>query len=39
MDLITILSKTISPDRNELEAAQRFLEQAAQNNFVSILIF
>ena len=39
MDLIAILSKTISPDRSELEAAQRYLEQAAANNFVSILFF
>ncbi|KAK4336955.1 hypothetical protein RND71_043527 [Anisodus tanguticus] len=37
MDLITILSKTISPDHNELEAAQHFLEQAAANNFVEYL--
>ncbi|XP_075212315.1 importin subunit beta Fs(2)Ket isoform X2 [Lycorma delicatula] len=30
--LIQILEKTISPDKNELEAAQRYLEQAAQTN-------
>jgi hypothetical protein len=36
MNLITILSQTISPNRAELEAAQRFLEQTASNNFVSI---
>ncbi|XP_072031323.1 importin subunit beta-1-like isoform X2 [Amphiura filiformis] len=29
MDLITILEKTVSPDKNELEAAQKYLEQAA----------
>ncbi|KAG7234932.1 hypothetical protein INR49_003573, partial [Caranx melampygus] len=32
MELITILEKTVSPDRNELEAAQKFLEQAAIEN-------
>jgi len=30
--LIQILEKTVSPDKNELEAAQHYLEQAAQNN-------
>ncbi|KAK7872302.1 hypothetical protein R5R35_002759 [Gryllus longicercus] len=30
--LIQILEKTVSPDKNELEAAQNYLEQAAQNN-------
>ncbi|XP_039279899.1 importin subunit beta-1 isoform X1 [Nilaparvata lugens] len=35
--LITILEKTISPDKNELEAAQNFLEQAAQNNLPEFL--
>lgn len=37
MDLITILEKTVSPDKNELEAAQRYLEQAAQNNLAEFL--
>lgn len=32
MQLIQILEKTVSPDKNELEAAQNFLEQAAQTN-------
>lgn len=32
MDLITILEKTVSPDKTELEAAQHYLEQAAQTN-------
>ncbi|XP_054282000.1 importin subunit beta-1-like isoform X2 [Macrosteles quadrilineatus] len=30
--LIQILEKTVSPDKNELEAAQSYLEQAAQTN-------
>ncbi|KAH6939073.1 hypothetical protein HPB50_015715 [Hyalomma asiaticum] len=34
MDLTTILEKTVSPDKNELEAAQRYLEQAAQTNLI-----
>ncbi|RWS17422.1 importin subunit beta-1-like protein [Dinothrombium tinctorium] len=37
MDLITVLSKTISSDHNELEAAERFLQQAAQTNFAEFL--
>lgn len=37
MDLITILEKTVSPDKGELEAAQSFLEQAAQNNLPDFL--
>ncbi|XP_069697623.1 importin subunit beta-1 isoform X3 [Periplaneta americana] len=32
LQLIQILEKTVSPDKNELEAAQNYLEQAAQNN-------
>ncbi|KAL0273746.1 UNVERIFIED_CONTAM: hypothetical protein PYX00_006352 [Menopon gallinae] len=32
MHLIRILEKTVSPDKNELEAAQNFLEQAAKTN-------
>ncbi|XP_073988755.1 importin subunit beta Fs(2)Ket isoform X2 [Rhodnius prolixus] len=35
--LIQILEKTISPDKNELEAAQNFLEQAAQTNLAEFL--
>jgi len=31
--LIQILEKTVSPDKAELERAQQFLEQAAQQNF------
>ncbi|XP_057717361.1 importin subunit beta-1 [Corythoichthys intestinalis] len=38
MELITILEKTISPDRNELEAAQKFLEQAAIENLPTFLV-
>ncbi|KAH8041075.1 hypothetical protein HPB51_013735 [Rhipicephalus microplus] len=37
MDLTTILEKTVSPDKNELEAAQRYLEQAAQTNLAEFL--
>ncbi|VDI39446.1 importin subunit beta-1-like isoform X1 [Mytilus edulis] len=37
MDLVSILEKTISPDQNELEAAQRFLEEASQNNLQELL--
>ncbi|XP_065342738.1 importin subunit beta-1 isoform X3 [Cloeon dipterum] len=33
LQLINILEKTISPDKNELEAAQTYLEQAALTNF------
>ncbi|XP_015608846.1 importin subunit beta-1 isoform X3 [Cephus cinctus] len=32
VQLIQVLEKTVSPDKNELEAAQNFLEQAAQTN-------
>ncbi|XP_071449486.1 importin subunit beta-1 [Hetaerina americana] len=32
LQLIHILEKTVSPDKNELEAAKNYLEQAAQNN-------
>ncbi|KDR02574.1 Importin subunit beta, partial [Zootermopsis nevadensis] len=32
LQLIQILEKTVSPDKNELEAAQIYLEQAAQTN-------
>ncbi|XP_063242784.1 importin subunit beta-1 isoform X2 [Bacillus rossius redtenbacheri] len=32
LQLIQILEKTVSSDKNELEAAQTFLEQASQNN-------
>lgn len=38
MELITILEKTVSPDRNELEAAQKFLEQAATQNLPLFLV-
>ncbi|CAB1341626.1 unnamed protein product [Coregonus sp. 'balchen'] len=38
MELITILEKTVSPDRNELEAAQKFLEQAAIENLPAFLV-
>ncbi|XP_014663042.1 PREDICTED: importin subunit beta-1-like [Priapulus caudatus] len=37
MDLITILEKTVSPDKAELEAAQSYLEQAAQQNLPEFL--
>lgn len=37
MNLITILEKTVSPDKTELEAAQHYLEQAAQNNLPEFL--
>ncbi|XP_071027772.1 importin subunit beta-1-like isoform X1 [Oncorhynchus clarkii lewisi] len=38
MELITILEKTVSPDQNELEAAQKFLEQAAIENLPTFLV-
>ncbi|XP_071264102.1 importin subunit beta-1-like isoform X1 [Salvelinus alpinus] len=38
MELMTILEKTVSPDRNELEAAQKFLEQAAIENLPTFLV-
>ncbi|XP_042897818.1 importin subunit beta-1 isoform X1 [Parasteatoda tepidariorum] len=37
MDLISILEKTVSPDKSELEAAQSYLEQAAQTNLPEFL--
>ncbi|XP_034302242.1 importin subunit beta-1 isoform X3 [Magallana gigas] len=37
MDLLSVLEKTVSPDQQELEAAQRFLEQAAQTNLQEFL--
>lgn len=37
MDLLTVLEKTTSPDTNELETAQQFLEQAAQQNLPELL--
>lgn len=37
MDLITILEKTTSSDQSELEQAQKFLEQAAQQNLPELL--
>ncbi|CAH1388967.1 unnamed protein product [Nezara viridula] len=35
--LIQILEKTVSPDKNELEAAQNYLEHAAQTNLAEFL--
>lgn len=35
--LLQVLEKTISPDQNELQAAQQFLEQAAQSNLPELL--
>ncbi|XP_033729110.1 importin subunit beta-1-like isoform X1 [Pecten maximus] len=37
MDLVNILEKTVSSDQQELEAAQRFLEQASQTNLPDLL--
>ncbi|ESN99747.1 hypothetical protein HELRODRAFT_101408 [Helobdella robusta] len=37
MNLIEILEKTVSPDHNELERAQQFLEQAALQNLPELL--
>jgi len=37
MDLLTILEKTVSPDKNELETAQRYLEEAAAQNLIELL--
>ncbi|KAK2181291.1 hypothetical protein NP493_402g02041 [Ridgeia piscesae] len=37
MDLLTILEKTVSPDKAELEASQQYLEQAAQHNLPELL--
>ncbi|KAL4217331.1 Importin subunit beta-1 [Mactra antiquata] len=37
MDLLTILEKTTSSDQSELEYAQKFLEQAAQQNLPELL--
>lgn len=37
MDLTAVLEKTVSPDQAELEAAQQFLEQAAQQNLTELL--
>ena len=35
--LIQVLEKTISPDQNELKAAQHFLESAAQSNLAELI--
>jgi len=37
MDLITILEKTVSADKHELETAQQYLEQASQQNLPELL--
>ncbi|XP_026469078.1 importin subunit beta isoform X2 [Ctenocephalides felis] len=37
MELIQVLEKTVSSDKNELEAAQTFLEQAAASNLSEFL--
>ncbi|KAM3964877.1 importin subunit beta Fs(2)Ket [Aphomia sociella] len=37
LTLIQILEKTISPDRNELEAAEKYLDQAAATNFITFI--
>ncbi|KAH8279580.1 hypothetical protein KR018_003313 [Drosophila ironensis] len=37
MQLIAILEKTVSPDKNELQAAKNFLEQAAASNLPEFL--
>lgn len=37
LTLIQILEKTISPDRNELEAAETYLDHAAANNFTTFI--
>uniref|UniRef100_S4RRQ0 Karyopherin (importin) beta 1 n=1 Tax=Petromyzon marinus TaxID=7757 RepID=S4RRQ0_PETMA len=37
MELISILEKTVSSDRNERETAQKFLEQAALENLATFL--
>ncbi|GAB6028323.1 Importin subunit beta-1 [Chamberlinius hualienensis] len=37
MDLITVLEKTVSAEKNELEAAQLYLEQAASSDLPNFL--
>ncbi|CAH0603076.1 unnamed protein product [Chrysodeixis includens] len=37
LTLIQILEKTVSPDRNELEAAETYLNHAAVNNFTTFI--
>ncbi|KPI93743.1 hypothetical protein RR46_12908 [Papilio xuthus] len=37
LSLIQILEKTISPDRNELEAAEKYLDHAAVTNFTTFI--
>ncbi|XP_038219337.1 importin subunit beta-1 isoform X1 [Zerene cesonia] len=37
ISLIQVLEKTISPDRNELEAAEKYLEHAAVTNFTTFI--
>ncbi|CAH2066913.1 unnamed protein product, partial [Iphiclides podalirius] len=37
LSLIQILEKTISPDRNELEAAEKYLDHAAGTNFTTFI--
>ncbi|KAK3754622.1 hypothetical protein QZH41_020544 [Actinostola sp. cb2023] len=38
MDLTKVLEATVSPDLNELQHAQSFLEQAAQSNLAQFLV-
>ncbi|XP_019637100.1 PREDICTED: importin subunit beta-1-like isoform X3 [Branchiostoma belcheri] len=38
MDLIQILEKTVSPDKNELDAAQQFLEESAKGNLPQFIL-
>ncbi|XP_020607239.1 importin subunit beta-1-like [Orbicella faveolata] len=38
MDLTKVLEATVSPDQNELQAAQTYLEQAAQANLPEFLV-
>lgn len=37
MDLTKVLEATVSPDQNELQSAQRYLEEAAQGNLPQFL--
>ncbi|KAJ7351917.1 Importin subunit beta-1 [Desmophyllum pertusum] len=38
MDLTKVLEATVSPDQNELQAAQTYLEQAAQTNLPQFIV-
>ena len=39
MDLTQVLEATLSPDTQQIQLAQRQLEQAAESNLVGLILF